>query len=234
MNSILFSANDLKMHPSFSDDGYAFFSECLRPEIFASLGGMRGDCAELRAVLLNKESVSRKLLPAHLTTSSVVLSPDGQQCLLLLHRKIGEWVYPGGHADGDWNLLRSALRECFEETALEQVEVLPPTWVNRAQQSFYFPHFFVRFVIKSTPKVVEHLHFDCVYVFRAKDNRVRFDSNESRDAAWFDLDLLREHALRDDGQVSDGLDALTARLCLSAVQSALGGHPPKGACVDLD
>ncbi len=55
---------------------------------------------------------------AHVTASTWVLNPRRDATLLMLHRKLGQWFQPGGHADGDEDVLRVALKECSEETAL--------------------------------------------------------------------------------------------------------------------
>jgi 8-oxo-dGTP pyrophosphatase MutT (NUDIX family) len=222
MGSVVFSANQLKMHPSFEGDGFSYFSSELLEPLIRSMSLELESSSELRQVLRKRESTDRASHPCHLTTSSVVLSPDGLRVLLLLHRKIGEWVYPGGHADGDWHLLRSALRECFEETGLQCVEVMPPRWADGRSDPEHCPHFLTRFRIPAVGGVPEHVHYDCVFVFRAMTAQVIHDPAESLDLAWFSLDDLRRHAARKDGDVRDKLDALTARLCLRAVQSALG------------
>ena len=57
--------------------------------------------------------------PRHLTASCFVLSPDGDQVLLTLHRKGGFWVQPGGHVEStDACLADAALREMREETGV--------------------------------------------------------------------------------------------------------------------
>ena len=57
--------------------------------------------------------------PGHVTGSAWVVSPRRDQVLLLHHRKHDQWFQPGGHADGDTDILRVALRETAEETGLE-------------------------------------------------------------------------------------------------------------------
>src|SRR5690348_15969630 len=51
----------------------------------------------------------RTCLPGHLTGSGVVVDPVRARSLLMLHRKLGRWFQPGGHADGDANLAAVAL-----------------------------------------------------------------------------------------------------------------------------
>ena len=45
---------------------------------------------------------------AHLTASAWVVSPDRKQVIMVYHNLYKSWSWMGGHADGDWNLLRVA------------------------------------------------------------------------------------------------------------------------------
>jgi len=65
----------------------------------------------------------RGLWPAHVTGSSWVVSPDREQVLLMHHKKHDQWFQPGGHADGDADIVRVALRETVEETGLDSSHV---------------------------------------------------------------------------------------------------------------
>jgi 8-oxo-dGTP pyrophosphatase MutT (NUDIX family) len=62
----------------------------------------------------------------HVTGSAVVARPDGSAFLLVLHRKLGRWLQPGGHTeDSDESVLSTALREAREETGLTSFDVPP-------------------------------------------------------------------------------------------------------------
>lgn len=56
--------------------------------------------------------------PAHFTSSALILNPGRTKTLLIFHRQFQSWTYPGGHADGDGDLLEAAVREAKEETGL--------------------------------------------------------------------------------------------------------------------
>jgi FimV-like protein len=58
----------------------------------------------------------------HLTGSAWIVNTTRTKALLLHHRKLNRWMQPGGHADGDLDLLAVALREAREESGLSGIE----------------------------------------------------------------------------------------------------------------
>lgn len=55
--------------------------------------------------------------PGHVTASAFVLSPTGDEVLLILHGKLGLWLQPGDHVDPeDPDIEAAARREVLEET----------------------------------------------------------------------------------------------------------------------
>jgi len=61
----------------------------------------------------------RELWPVHVTGSAWVVSPDRNRVLMMHHKKHGQWFQPGGHADGDADIVRVALRETSEEMGID-------------------------------------------------------------------------------------------------------------------
>lgn len=74
-------------------------------------------------IQLHEDCFYRELWPAHVTGSAWVVSPDRERVLMLHHKKHDQWFQPGGHADGDSDVLRVALRETHEETGIDENKI---------------------------------------------------------------------------------------------------------------
>lgn len=127
--------------------------------------------------------------PGHLTGSALVVDSAGEQTLLLLHTKLGIWVQPGGHADGDANLPGVALKEATEETGIGGLKIWPVAIDLDIHDV-------------APPSEDAHLHYDVRYLVVAPPGAVAEFNHESRDARWVGVDDL-------DGL---GVDAGTRRL----------------------
>lgn len=104
----------------------------------------------------NEDALVRSNLVAHLTGSALVIDPTDRRFVVLHHRKLGRWLQPGGHADGEGDLGAVALREAFEETGLDGL-VLRPGAVDldvhrvRAAGESAHHHLDLRFVVLAPP-----------------------------------------------------------------------------------
>jgi 8-oxo-dGTP pyrophosphatase MutT (NUDIX family) len=107
-------------------------------------------------------SFFRYSLPGHFTASAWILSPERSSILLVDHPKFGCPLQPGGHADGDSNLLNVALREVREETGIEalilskdpfdiDIHFIP----HRKEEPAHY-HYDVRFLCEG-PSIDTHL-----------------------------------------------------------------------------
>jgi 8-oxo-dGTP pyrophosphatase MutT (NUDIX family) len=78
----------------------------------------------LRFLAAPADPFSRDNPEGHVTGSAVVARPDASAFLLILHRKLGRWLQPGGHTEeSDDSVLATALREAREETGLVRFDV---------------------------------------------------------------------------------------------------------------
>jgi 8-oxo-dGTP pyrophosphatase MutT (NUDIX family) len=104
------------------------------------------------------DGLERACLPDHVTASTVVLSPEGDQVLLTLHAKAGAWFQLGGHTEpGDVTLAAAALREAREESGLDDLRLDPqPVQLDRHEVPFCggrsgTRHLDVRFLAVAVP-----------------------------------------------------------------------------------
>lgn len=76
--------------------------------------------ARIRSLVeAHDDCFERTCRPGHITGSAWVLSADLRRCLLLHHKKLAKWLQPGGHADGDPDVVGVAIREAEEESGLQ-------------------------------------------------------------------------------------------------------------------
>lgn len=114
----------------------------------------------------------RSHVAGHFTGSAWLVSADGERVLLMHHRKLGRWLQPGGHADGDADLARVALREAQEETGV----------VGLSVDSEIFD--IDRHRIPARANEPEHWHYDVRYVVRASEDERFIVNPESHALAW--------------------------------------------------
>ncbi|MEW9623159.1 NUDIX hydrolase [Rhodanobacter geophilus] len=108
----------------------------------------------------------------HFTGSAWLVSADGERVLLTHHRKLGRWLQLGGHADGDADLARVALREAQEESGLGELVVEPEIFDLDAH------------CIPARGDEPEHWHYDVRHVVRATGSEEFAISAESLALAW--------------------------------------------------
>jgi 8-oxo-dGTP pyrophosphatase MutT (NUDIX family) len=105
---------------------------------------------------VHPDALHRSCLEGHLTASALVIDPADGRFVVLHHRKLGMWLQPGGHADGDEDLAAVALREAIEETGLAGLTVRLPA-VDLDVHEVHPPgeqvhlHLDVRFVVEAPP-----------------------------------------------------------------------------------
>ncbi len=151
------------------------------------------------------DPLARASRPDHLTASAVVVDPD-QGALLLRHRKLGRWFQPGGHVDGDGNLLAAALREATEETGLAAlVPVLPAVDLDVHDVAY--------------PDGSFHIHHDVRFLLLARSGSRPVPNAESTGARW-----VREAADLDAVDADVSTRRLVARG--HAVAATLERRPP--------
>ena len=135
---------------------------------------------------LGNAILTRESEIAHMTASSIIVSPDRRRTLMAFHRIYNSWAWTGGHADGESDFEEVARREAQEETGISglkrlgggiaSLEILP-VWAH----------------VRRGKPVGSHLHLNVSYLFEADDSlplSVREDENSA--VGWLAVDRLGE------------------------------------------
>lgn len=140
----------------------------------------------LMFLTLFKESLalSRSNNIGHFSSSAFVVNEDMDKTLLVYHNIFDGFIYPGGHADGEANLLGIANREVIEETSVV------PTCLN-GEKIFALQSNPTKGHIKRGKYVSDHTHYDVLYLMQVKDEdmgKIRILESENSDVKWVPLD----------------------------------------------
>lgn len=100
----------------------------------------------------------------HFTASSWVVNKDRTKVLMIYHNIYQAWTWTGGHADGEWDLLQTAIRELKEETGVKNVEVLK-------DDIFSLEIIFVNGHVKRGSYVSSHVHLNLTYLLAVDERR---------------------------------------------------------------
>jgi 8-oxo-dGTP pyrophosphatase MutT (NUDIX family) len=118
----------------------------------------------------------RDHLPGHITGSAWIVDEDQSHVLLVHHKNLNRWLQPGGHADGDENVLNVAIREANEETGVFNLKRKHNTIFDLDIHP-----------IPSRKGFPEHLHYDIRFLFEASRHEILKISEESNDLKWIDV-----------------------------------------------
>jgi 8-oxo-dGTP pyrophosphatase MutT (NUDIX family) len=121
----------------------------------------------------------RELESGHVTGSAWIVSPGRDSVLLTHHRKLDRWLQMGGHADGDCDILRVALREAHEESGLASMVPVHDRIFDVDVHA-----------IPARAREPAHFHYDVRFLLEADPSADLVVSSESKAIAWVPLDRL--------------------------------------------
>ena len=130
------------------------------------------------------EKLLERMPEGHFTASGFIFNPEKTKTLMVFHNIYQSWAWTGGHADGEEDLLQTALREVREETGLANIKP-----VNR--DIFSIEIITVDGHIKSGRYVSSHLHLNVTYLIEAdEDEALHIKADENSDIGWFEPQKL--------------------------------------------
>ena len=110
-----------------------------------------------------EDVLTRENKMCHFTASNWIVNKERTKVLMIYHNIYKSWAWTGGHADGDSNLLKVALKEAQEETELENLKLL-------IGEIYGLQILTVDSHIKKGKFVPSHLHLDCCFLLEADEN----------------------------------------------------------------
>ena len=114
--------------------------------------------------------------------ASTIIIDEGK-VLLLWHRKLGVWLYPGGHVDPGEVPPEAAVREAREETGLDvRIVGQNPSALIRTGDAYEMPSPFMVMYEHVPYRTGVHEHFDMVYLAERKNGETHGQETETR---WF-------------------------------------------------
>lgn len=127
----------------------------------------------------NDDAFLRSNRIAHMTASAWVVNKDRTKVLMVYHNIYNSWSWLGGHADGETDLLKVAVKEVCEEAGIEQVRVVSP-------EIFSVEVLTVDGHEKKGQYVSSHLHLNVTYLLEAdSEENVHVKEDENSGVAWF-------------------------------------------------
>lgn len=133
-------------------------------------------------VKINEDCFKRELLIGHVTGSAWIVNATRTHVLMMHHRKLNQWFQPGGHCDGDSDVLNVALKEANEETGLKNLKVVNGEIYDVDVH-----------LIPERKGIPAHFHYDVRFLIEADMNEPLIVTEESNDLAWVSLEKIAVH-----------------------------------------
>ncbi len=131
----------------------------------------------------------------HFTSSAWIINQDHTKALILFHNLARQWRWPGGHTDGEGDLLKVALNEAYEETGLKNLKVL-----NR--DIFSLEILAVSAHVRKEQAVNSHLHLNAGFIFETSEREsFRIKPDENSNIRWMDFTEITQ--MVESGEMSD-------------------------------
>lgn len=144
----------------------------------------------LRFIDTFDDVLTRNNIFGHFSASAFLVNKKRNKMVVVYHIINDGWIYPGGHADGDDNLLSVAVREVEEETGLK-AKILDEN-IYAIQSAPVKGH------IKSGKYVSSHIHFDVLYLMEADDRSpLKYKENESKGVKWISFEEADDKTMCD-------------------------------------
>ena len=128
-------------------------------------------------------------MAGHVTTSALILSPEGDQVLMIHDNENDSLRQPWSHYEGGNSLKQSARREGMEKAGVTALNDHPWTTANDCPFDID-----THVIDANTPKVeAAHVHHDVLFVFQADPMAMlKPQMDDVSLSCWFPVEVLKD------------------------------------------
>ena len=145
-------------------------------------------------VKYGQEALLTRMEEGHFTAAGFIFNPQRTKTLMIYHNIFNTWAWTGGHADGESDLLKVALKEAEEETGA----VCRPI----DKEACFADIIPVMAHTKRGKPVKEHVHLNLSYALECdEDALLRIKPDENSGVGWLDIATLAQHIAPEDGHI---------------------------------
>lgn len=124
----------------------------------------------------------------HFTASSWVVNKERTKVIMIYHNIYKSWAWTGGHADGEEDLLKVAIKELKEETGVQNVKILK-------DDIFSLEIIRVDGHIKRGKYVSTHVHLNLTYLLEVDEKEIlKIKEDENSGAKWVKLEDVEKES----------------------------------------
>lgn len=129
-----------------------------------------------------KDVYTRENVVCHFAPTAFCVNKQRTKMLMIYHNQMDSWVWPGGHADGNSDLLEVAMQELKEETGLTKATPI-------TKDIFSLEVFCMNSHRKKGKYIACHLHLDTTFLIEADESeKIRIKADENKDVKWVPLE----------------------------------------------
>jgi 8-oxo-dGTP pyrophosphatase MutT (NUDIX family) len=127
----------------------------------------------------------RSLLIGHITGSAFIVDESRRNVLLMHHTKLDKWLQPGGHCDGNTNVLAVAKKEVLEETGIR---------IETSEADIFDIDIHA---IPERKGIPPHEHYDIRFLFEVPDGTAFIQNEESLALKWVPIDKITDFTMEE-------------------------------------
>lgn len=144
--------------------------------------------AMLKCINSFNDVLTRNNEIAHITSSAFIVNRERDKVLMVHHNIYNSWAWTGGHADGEKDLLRVAIKEAKEETGIKNVYPIN-------DNIFSLDILPVLGHIKNGKYISPHLHLSITYLVEADEKESLIAKEDENSAVqWIPIDKINMYS----------------------------------------